>query len=196
MKTLHKTLLVLATGTLFTAGAQAAISYGNGMTAQPYLGAKIGQYDLNIDNADKATSYGVYGGAKFTPYFGLEAEYLTTSDENAGEDAVSKSEYSADTYGLYATADYAIPSANGLYAKGRLGYAKNKVEVKDTVKSTNVKDTTKIDDTGVAGGLGLGFNVSPNASIEAMYNWYPSIDVDNGDSIDASGVTLGAHVKF
>ena len=30
-----------------TAGAQAAVTYGNGMTAQPYIGAKVGQYDLD-----------------------------------------------------------------------------------------------------------------------------------------------------
>ena len=81
MKTLQKTLLALAAGSLMTVGAQAAVNYGNTMTAQPYIGAKVGQYDL--DGAkDTGTAYGVYGGAKFTPNFGLEAEYLTTSDED------------------------------------------------------------------------------------------------------------------
>lgn len=188
MNTLQKTLLALAAGSLMTAGAQAAVNYGN-MTAQPYLGAKIGQYDL--DGADdEATSYGVYGGAKFTPNFGIEAEYLTTSDA----DFSSSSEYSADTYGLYATADYAVPNTGGLYGKGRLGVAKNEVEVER--KSNLIKGTSKASDTGVAGGLGLGYNIAPNASIEAMYNWYPSIETDSGNDLDASGVTLGAHFKF
>ena len=58
MKTLQKTLLTLVAGTLMTAGAQAAVTYGNGMTAQPYIGAKIGQYQP--DGAkDDAMSYGV-----------------------------------------------------------------------------------------------------------------------------------------
>lgn len=185
MKTLQKTLLALAAGSLMTAGAQAAVNYGN-MAAQPYIGAKVGQYDL--DGAkDKGTSYGVYGGAKFTPNFGVEAEYLTTSDE----DFTNTTEYSADTYGLYATADYAFPNTGGLYGKGRLGVAKNEVDIEG--KNTNYKVSGS--DTGVAGGLGLGFNVAPNASIEAMYNWYPSVEIGNTD-YDASGVTLGAHLKF
>ncbi|WP_011961580.1 MULTISPECIES: porin family protein [Psychrobacter] len=188
MNTLNKTLLAVAAGTLMTAGAQAAVSYGNGMTAQPYIGAKVGQYDL--DGAkDKGTSYGVYGGAKFTPNLGVEAEYLTTSDEDFGPGT----EYSADVYGLYGTYDYAFPNTGGLYAKGRVGVAKNEVDVES--KNSNLyKDSGS--ETGIAGGLGLGFNVAQNASIEAMYNWYPSIENTRGDDIDASGVTLGAHVKF
>ncbi len=187
MKTLQKTLLALAAGTLMTAGAQAAVTYGNGMTAQPYIGAKVGQYDL--DGAkDKGTSYGVYGGAKFTPNFGLEAEYLTTSDEDLND----VQEYSADTYGVYATGDYAFPNTGGLYGKGRLGIAKNEVDVKGKVTGRETSGS----ETGVAGGLGLGFNVAPNASIEAMYNWYPSIETNVGEDLDASGVTLGAHLKF
>ena len=189
MKTLQKTLLALAAGTLMTAGAQAAVTYGNGMTAQPYIGAKVGQYDL--DGAkDKGTSYGVYGGAKFTPNFGLEAEYLTTSDEDLND----VQEYSADTYGVYATGDYAFPNTGGLYGKGRLGIAKNEVDVEGKGIASGLK--TSGSETGVAGGLGLGFNVAPNASIEAMYNWYPSIETDLGEDLDASGVTLGAHLKF
>ena len=188
MKTLQKTLLALAAGSLMTAGAQAAVNYGNTMTAQPYIGAKVGQYDL--DGAkDTGTAYGVYGGAKFTPNFGLEAEYLTTSDE----DFNNVTEYSADTYGLYATADYAFPNTGGLYGKGRLGVAKNEIDLES--KSNVVKVSSDNSDTGVAGGLGLGYNIAPNASVEAMYNWYPTVEIGNTD-YDASGVSLGAHFKF
>lgn len=45
MKTLQKTLLALAAGSLLSMGAQAAVSYGNGYTGQPYVGVKVGQFD-------------------------------------------------------------------------------------------------------------------------------------------------------
>ncbi len=48
MKTLQKTILALATGSLLTVGAQAAVNYGNGYTGQPYVGAKIGQFDNDV----------------------------------------------------------------------------------------------------------------------------------------------------
>lgn len=197
MNTLQKTLIALATGSLLSVSAQAAISYGNGATAQPYLGAKIGQYSPDLEDSDNAMSYGVYGGVKLTPNFGIEAEYLTTGDADSYKDAISTEEYSANVYGLYGTASYAFPNAGGLYAKGRLGFAKNEVDVKETFKGTNLVEKTTLSDTGLAGAVGLGYNITPQASVEAMYNMYPTIEGDNdaGD-VDVSGLTLGAHFKF
>ncbi|MEJ6066307.1 porin family protein [Psychrobacter sp. 16-Bac2893] len=195
MKMLQTTVLALATASLLSVSAQAAVNYAG----QPYIGAKVGQYSPDIDDADDiddATSYGVYGGYKFTPEFGVEAEYLTTSDTDVFEDAVEKAEYSADVLGLYATYDYAFPTT-ALYAKGRLGFAKNEVNVDVTNKiSSNLNESFSESDTSVAGGLGLGYNFTPMVSAEAMYNFYPSIDLGDGDDFDASGVTLGAHFKF
>ena len=195
MKMLQTTVLALATASLLSVSAQAAVNYAG----QPYIGAKVGQYNPDIDDSDdidSATSYGVYGGYKFTPEFGVEAEYLTTSDTDVFEDAVEKAEYSADVLGLYATYDYAFPTT-ALYAKGRLGFAKNEVNVDVTNKiSSSLNESFSESDTGVAGGLGLGYNFTPMVSAEAMYNFYPSIDLGDGDDFDASGVTLGAHFKF
>ena len=195
MKMLQTTVLALATASLLSVSAQAAVNYAG----QPYIGAKDGHYSPDIDDADDiddATSYGVYGGYKFTPEFGVEAEYLTTSDTDVFEDAVEKAEYSADVLGLYATYDYAFPNT-ALYAKGRLGFAKNEVNVDVTNKiSSSLNESFSESDTGVAGGLGLGYNFTPMVSAEAMYNFYPSIDLGDGDDFDASGITLGAHFKF
>ena len=79
-----------------------------------------------------------------------------------------------------------------LYAKGRLGIAKNEIEVdytdkEDSFYSYNASES----ETSIAGGLGLGYNITPMASVEVMYNMYPSVE-----DIDVDGVTLGAHVKF
>ncbi|WP_201598869.1 porin family protein [Psychrobacter vallis] len=195
MKILQKTLLTLATGALLSVSAQAAVNYAG----QSYAGVKVGQYSPDGDVAnsiDDAISYGVYGGYKFTPAFGIEAEYLTTSDEEVYNDSEEKSEYSADVYGLYGTYDYVFPNTS-LYAKGRLGIAKNEVDAEYTDKiiaGNSFKASAS--DTGVAGGLGLGYNVTPMVSVEAMYNFYPSIDIGDGDDLDASGITLGAHAKF
>ena len=190
MRNLQKALIALSIGSLMSVSAQAALNYAG----QPYAGVKIGQYSPD-DAEDDAFSYGVYGGYKFTPEFGLEAEYLTTSDTDAFEDSFEKSEYNADVYGLYATYDYAFPYT-AVYAKGRLGVAKNEIDVEYKDKVFNTSESESFSDTGVAGGLGLGYNVSPMASVEVMYNFYPTIDFDDGEDLDANGVTLGAHFKF
>ena len=195
MNTLQKALIALSVGSLMSVSAQAALNYAG----QPYAGVKIGQYSPDIDDSDdldSATSYGVYGGYKFTPQFGIEAEYLTTSEEEVYNDIEEKSEYSANVYGVYATYDYAFPTT-ALYAKGRLGFAKNEVDAEYTDKLNAANNESFSEsDTGVAGGLGIGYNFTPMISAEAMYNFYPSIDLGDGDDFDASGITLGAHFKF
>ena len=192
MKSLQKALLAVIAGSVMTMSAQAAMNYAG----QPYAGVKVGQYSPD-DVKDDAVSYGVYGGYKFATNFGIEAEYLTTNDADAFNDSFEKSEYSADVYGLYGTYDYAFPNT-GLYAKGRLGIAKNKIEVDYTDKLFPVfNENFSYSDTGVAGGLGLGYNITPMASVEAMYNFYPTIDSnDDREDLDSNGITLGAHYKF
>ncbi len=101
MKNLQKALIAVIASSVMTMSAQAAVNYAG----QPYAGAKVGQYNPDVDavDLDDAVSYGVYGGYKFAPEIGIEAEYLTTSDEEVFNDAFEKLEYSADVYGLYAT---------------------------------------------------------------------------------------------
>lgn len=179
MKTLQKTLLALAVGSLVSVGAQAAVTYGSGYTGQPYVGVKVGQFKLDVDNADDPTAYGVYGGYNFDPNFGVEAEYVGSSDAD-----YNNGDIDAKSYGLYGTYRYAFPNT-GLYAKGKLGVAKTKVEGDYNVGPVKVSSSSS--DTGIAGGIGLGYSVNPDFSVEAEYDILDS-DVDLW--------TVGAHFKF
>lgn len=179
MKTLQKILLALAAGSLLSVSAQAAISYGNGYTGQPYVGVKVGQFDLDVNGADDPTAYGVYAGYNFDPNFGAEIEYVGSDDADfRGGDIDAK------TYGAYGTYRYAFPNT-GIYAKGKLGIAKTEVEAFNTdfLGASNFSD----DDTNLAGGIGLGYAVNPDFSVEAEYDVLGS-DVDL--------MTIGAHLKF
>ena len=178
MKTLQKTLLALAAGSLLSMGAQAAVSYGNGYTGQPYVGVKVGQFDLDQNGTSDPTAYGVYGGYNFDPNFGIEVEYVGSDDADYGRTG----EVDAKTYGAYGTYRYAFPNT-GLYAKGKLGVAKTKVEGSNDIFLRNFSDS----DTSLAGGVGLGYSVNPNFSVEAEYDKLGS-DVDL--------MTVGAQLKF
>ena len=177
MKTLQKTLLALAAGSLLSMGAQAAVSYGNGYTGQPYVGAKVGQFDLDRAGTDKPTAYGVYAGYNFDPNFGIEAEFVGSDSA----DYLNTGEVDAKSYGAYGTYRYQFPNT-GLYAKGKLGVAKTEVEGTGTAFN-NFSDS----DTSLAGGVGLGYSVNPNFSVEAEYDKLGS---------DADLMTVGAQLKF
>lgn len=175
MKTLQKTLIALAVGSLVSVGAQAAVSYGNGYTGQPYVGAKVGKFDLDIAGASNPTAYGVYGGYNFDPRFGVEAEYVGSDDANYyGGDIDAK------TYGVYGTYRHSFANT-GVYGKAKLGVARTKVDGNSFGYSVSASDTS------VAGGLGLGYSVNPNFGVEAEY------DIVNSD---ANLMTVGAHLKF
>lgn len=180
MKTLQKTLLALATGSLLTVTAQAAVGYGNGYTGQPYAGVKVGQFDLDVNGASDPTAYGVYGGYNFDPNFGIEAEYVGSDDAN-----YYNGDIDAKSYGAYGTYRYAFPNT-ALYAKGKLGVAKTKIEGNSFVENSDRRTVSK-SDTSLAGGVGLGYAVNSDFSIEAEYDKLGS---------DADLMTVGAQLKF
>ena len=98
MKTFQKTLLALVAGSLLSVGAQAAVTYGNGYTGQPYVGAKVGKFNIDVDNASDPTAYGVYGGYNFDPNFGVEAEFVGSDDAD-----YRGGDINAKAYGAYGT---------------------------------------------------------------------------------------------
>ena len=175
MKTLQKTLLALVAGSLVSVGAQAAVSYGNGYTGQPYAGVKVGKFDLDTNGASDPTAYGVYGGYNFDPNFGVEAEYVGSDNADYYNGDVD-----AKTYGAYGTYRHFVPNT-ALYGKAKLGVAKTKIEGSSTFN--NVSDS----DTRLAGGLGVGYAVNSDFGIEAEYDIVGS---------DANLMTVGAQLKF
>ncbi len=185
LNTINKTLIALVAGAVLTTGANAAVNYNS--MGQAYAGVKAGQFDVDAKgvDTDKPTAYGVYGGFDFGQGFGVEAEYLTSADADFTADNGDKGEFNTKSYGAYGTYRYNFPNS-GLYAKGKLGFAKSEIKAEEGEKQK---------DSGVAGGIGLGLNLSSNLSLEGEYTVLPSIDV-NDEKLDVSLMSVGAHLKF
>ncbi|MDO4441692.1 MAG: porin family protein [Moraxella sp.] len=182
MKTLNKAILALGASSVLAMSANAAITYGSAAAGQPYVGVKVGQIDGEVAGiSDKATAYGVYGGYNFDQNFGVEAEYIGSETKDISVGARNY-EYDAKTYGAYGTYRYNFNNTPA-YVKGKLGVAKTEVEA----KGKNVSHTASTDTTGLAGGVAVGFNATPNVGIEAGYNYLSS---------DAKMWGVGAHLKF
>ena len=181
MNTLQKALIALSVSSLISVSSQAAVNYAG----QPYVGVKVGKFLVDTDDLDDPTAYGIYAGYNFDPNFGAEIEYVGSSDTDidTGVRGVN-AEYNLKTYGAYGTYRYQFPNT-GLYAKGKLGFAKAEIDVSASIAGYSDSDSDS--DSGVAGGIGLGYNFNPNMSVEAEYDYVAE---------DVSLLTVGAHVKF
>src|SRR5699024_6454191 len=111
------------------------------------------------------TAFGAYAGYNFTPEFGMEVEYVGSSEESINISGVNV-DYDLKTYGIYGTYRYVFPNT-ALYAKGKLGFAKAEINVEANGFGGSASDSDS--DTGVAGGIGLGYLVNPNIAIEGEY---------------------------
>lgn len=182
MNTLQKALIALSVVSLMSVSAQAAVNYAG----QPYAGVKVGKFLVDTDDLDDPTAYGIYAGYQFDPNFGAEVEYVGSSDTDidTGVRGVN-AEYNLKTYGAYGTYRYQFPNT-GLYAKGKLGFAKAEIDV--SASSVLGGSATESDsDSGLAGGIGLGYNFNPNMAVEAEYAYVAE---------DVALLTVGAQLKF
>ena len=182
MNTLQKALIALSVGSLLSVSAQAAVNYAG----QPYVGVKVGKFLVDTDGLDDPTAYGIYAGYNFDPNFGAEIEYVGSSDTDVDTGVIGvNAEYNLKTYGAYGTYRYQFPNT-GLYAKGKLGFAKAEIDASlSDVLGNTISESDS--DSGVAGGIGLGYNFNPSMSVEAEYDYVAE---------DITLLTLGAHIKF
>lgn len=188
MKTLHKAVLALVTGSVLSMSAQAVATYtpaADAAMGNAYAGVKVGQFmldDEGLDKLDKPTAYGIVAGYQATPNWGAEAEYVGSSKGDL-VDGLDTAEFDVKSYGAYGTYRYMFPNTD-LYAKAKLGLAKVKTDVE-----YSDGDKFSDSDTGIAGGVGLGYSLKNNLGVEAEYSM---IDSD----AKAKLWTVGDTVKF
>ena len=180
MNMITKTLCSTLGACALMMSANAAVSYGSSAaTGQPYVGVKVGQ--LDADMPKDAMAYGVYAGYNFDQNFGAEIEYIASQEKDFSIGAANY-EYDAKTYGAYGTYRYHFQGMP-FYAKGKVGIAKTEVDV----KGINLSYDSNADKTSLAGGVGLGYQPTPNLGVEVGYNFLNS---------DASMWGVGAHLSF
>lgn len=191
MKLLSKCVLTIITTALISVSANASV----------YVGVKggklmIDEKQINIDGFkfEDPWMYGVYGGYGLDDNFAIEAEYTMTEKGEVdytgsnsvlkGVKATLKSQVGA-AYGVYR---YHLPDT-GFYGKGKVGYAFTKAETEVQLKNTasSSSSSNKGEDSGLAFGVGVGYEPTSNIGIEAEYSKHTS---------DSAAVTIGAHIKF
>lgn len=125
-------------------------------------------------------------GYQVTPNLALEAMYgVNLSDDTTRVSGVSVKGEVQHTYGFYIKPQYAVTPVLTVF--GRLGYAESKVKLSAPSLGIQASDS----DNDVSYGLGLGYTLSPKASVTADYMSYY-----NKDGVKATGITLGLAYRF
>ncbi len=156
-----------------------------------YVGVKAGilaiDNDQNASSIDKPKQFGGVVGYKLSENFGVEVDYSVTNDADVVSKYNGEGKYKVASYGMYVT--YYYPFAKGFYAKSKLGAAG--AEIDETYISTdNKKLKTSYDDVGIAGGLGIGYDLPYNLSVEGELNLLRS------DFLDTNSLSVAMKYSF
>ncbi len=196
VNTIKKAILAVITTAVMATTTQAKTG-----DMQFYTALKAGMIKLNptLENTDgKAINTGlkfdkpkmvsVSAGVITAKNFGAEFDYLASTETKIAS-SKKDAKFTMRDYGLYGT--YYLPVQDDYYLKGKLGYAQV------NIKHKNKKQETKT--RGVAGGFGLGYNITPKISLESEYTRLPTIKETNDGKVLKVGndqVTFGARFKF
>jgi outer membrane immunogenic protein len=141
-----------------------AICVSVGASAAPsnpfYIGGKWALLDSDVAGLDDSSNLALVVGYDFmsTPNgaFGVEGEISTSISEG---DIDGGGEWEADTWALYGT----YRTEGPFYAKARLGY------LHEDIKVSGAGVAASGDDSGVAYGLGVGWEFKRGSSLELEY---------------------------
>ncbi len=178
---MNKKILIISIASLFLNAS--AYAFQQQQAKNTYIGIKGGQvFDVedktNIKTDDSLT-YGVYGGYRFNDNVALEVDYTLSKDATSTQ-GNKKGDYQVSNYGTYLAYRYPLAQTS-IYAKGKLGVGGAEID-KACAPS--------IDDVGVVGGVGLGWQASKNTQLELEVNTLRS------EMLDTNAVTLGMQYQF
>jgi opacity protein-like surface antigen len=154
-----------------------------------YIGAGVGQFNVEIDNLDELgdtvesfdsddTTYKVFGGWRFAPFFAVELDYI---DLGAPEDTVGSTRLEAEINGV---APYLIGTlpVGPIELFARVGYYFYDIEL-------NAQDIGSIDDSNedLVYGAGLGITLFEHLHARLEYEIIDISEVDDANAAWLSG---------
>ncbi len=179
---MNKKILIISIVSIFVS-VSAYASQQKQQTKNTYIGIKGGQIfdveDKSNIKTDDSVSYGIYGGYRFNDKVALEIDYTLSKDANSTQ-SNKKSDYKVSNYGSYLAYRYPL-ARTSIYAKGKLGVGGAEID-----KSF----APSIDDVGLVGGVGLGWQASQSIQLELEVNALRS------EMLDTNAVNFGMQYQF
>lgn len=181
---------------LLPLAAAAALSIAGGAQAQGYVGAGLGWTRINADctgatTCDKTGTGGkIFGGVRFADQFGAELSYFDWGKAKGTqvpvEGGVVSGELKGTGWGVGVA--WMAPVANDWQGVLRLGVARNHAKGTDNTGGSTSENTTK-----PYFGLGLGWRVSRNLSVDAAMDFsrLRLLDENANTQLLSIGLTYG-----
>lgn len=178
--------------TLLAAAVTALILPASAFASDPgfYLGGKIGAASTDdrwIDDDD--TSFGVYGGYRFNPYFALEGEYTDFGnlEVDLSELEINNARAEPRTWGLRAVGF--VPITPNLELLGSIGLHSFDLDPSDQEGFREVVGSKT--STDLTYGIGAQYNFAGRVGLRTQYTRYEFKDAGSSDEI-----SLGLHFRF
>lgn len=178
--------------TLLAAAVTALILPASAFASDPgfYLGGKIGAASTDdrwIDDSD--TSFGVYGGYRFNPYFALEGEYTDFGnlEVDLSDLEINNARAEPRTWGVRAVGF--VPITPNLELLGSIGLHSFDLDPSDEEGFREIVGTKS--STDLTYGIGAQYNFAGRMSLRTQYTRYEFKDAGSSDEI-----SLGLHFRF
>ena len=194
---------------IFLAGAVAAMFVAAPVFAQSYIGVGVGSATVSgVDqtippialtggNSSK-TSLKIFGGFKFTPNWGLEAQYSDLGKRDLvlrnGAAQIGTGSLKASQLSIAATGT--LPLASNFSLFGKLGVSANSAKASLTAPAVGFAATSSDNKSDLMFGVGVLYDITPKIAVRAEYEDFGKFSSGGGSSIRANNFSVGLQFAF
>lgn len=171
-------------------------------------GAPVSNGSSTLDDSD--TSFSLFGGYRFSPYFAVEAGYVDfgTAEYRASgvidpigpqPSVAANMSQDVELSGFTAAALGSMPIGNAFDVHGRVGilFADTEVTVSASVPTLSASDSFSADSQDFFFGLGVGFELGQNWAFSLDWQQFKDVgDEDETGETDVNRLSLGVIYKL
>jgi OOP family OmpA-OmpF porin len=174
----------------------AALAAAPAFAQNAYVSGAVGQsvYSMSIDGEsgnDSAGGFTAAVGYRFTPTYSIEGGYAAFG-KISDSDGFDSAEIDADA--VYGALVGTFPLTPNFSLTGKVGVARGNTKM--AVRSGSASATLKFHQTGLMAGFGAAYAFTPKVALITEFQHFGKVMNEDGFSIKASMVSIGARFSF
>lgn len=177
--------------------AQGYIGVGVGSSATSGVDNTVAPVSVTGGNSSK-TSLKIFGGFKFTPNWGLEAQYsdlgsrdmsITNAGVRIGSGNIKFSQFSLAGTGT-------LPLASNFSLFGKVGISGNSSKVNLSIPVANASLASSGNKTDLMLGVGVSYSITPQIAVRAEYEDFGKFNSGGTATYRANNFSVGLQYSF